>query len=148
MEFKKFIENFIPTNAVKNICVISAQNPKGVKFNDKKNKQLNVNLKLDLSRIGHDTKKIQGTFYGVPEEAFIVTNISKKNAINLGIKYKQQAIIWGSVDDDKFIFQYIEQDKVKQKIKINYRKQDVKNSNSLFDSIVNGKFSIPCFKSN
>lgn len=145
MDFKKFMENCMTSSVVETICVISAQNPQGIKLNDQQNKKLKANLRLDLISMACNIKDITGTFDGHSEDAFIVVNISKKDAIDLGIKYGQKSIIWGYRSDEEFVFQYIEQNKVKQKIEIPYREQDVKNSNFLFNSISNGKFSIPYF---
>jgi hypothetical protein len=78
---------------------ITAYNPLPKILSDSENTARNSNLKQDIESLGFQLF----TGYGIAkdkswkEESFFITGIDKENAIKLGVKYGQLAIVIGQV---------------------------------------------------
>jgi len=89
------------------IGMMTAENPNAQKTSPQDNQAYNDNLEKKLRSMNLGYRKIRGRF-GNYENSFLIPNISKKEIINLGRKFQQEAVIWGVRQEDKFVFEYIE----------------------------------------
>ncbi len=80
-------------------CFITAWNPYSKSLSKRENIIFNNNLKIDLMqyKIYPSIGRPRNTEWEA-EESFFVLNINEQEAINLGIKFKQNAIVYGYVD--------------------------------------------------
>jgi len=112
----RFLDNLQTESGYKTMAIITAENPpaKMVDPNDPENAerftkvQPGVNdtlipwdndqemqsLMSDLDSAGLDYLEVEGEYFG-PETSFLVFDISKEMAMNLGKKYLQDAIVFG-----------------------------------------------------
>ncbi|MFW6377150.1 MAG: DUF3293 domain-containing protein [bacterium] len=81
--------------SVDTVAFISAENPMNQSVSKQENKRRTKMLKkeLDKNKMGHT--KVYGK-YGDEENTFFIPNISKEEALQLGNKYDQEAIIWAT----------------------------------------------------
>ena len=91
--------NFLlKTNKFNSWCFITAWNPFSKALSLEKNKELNLLLEADLDGyiiFPGEGKDTIGDW--PPEISFFVGNITREQAIFLGKKYKQNAIVFGAV---------------------------------------------------
>ena len=92
---------------VKTVGILTAENPKGEQSSAEFNTKANGELSQDLRRMNLGYRRIRGSF-GSKENSFLVPNITRDEAVELGRKYDQVSVIWGDKQDDKMVFQYIE----------------------------------------
>ena len=77
-------------------CFITAWNPFSKALSNEENKALNLLLEADLTSYSHFPAKGQDTLGDWPPEiSFFVGNITKAQAVDLGKKYHQNAIVFG-----------------------------------------------------
>ncbi|MGM0526077.1 MAG: DUF3293 domain-containing protein [Pseudomonadota bacterium] len=87
--------------AADSFCIITAYNPLSNRLNDDENKQSNEKL-LDQVRQLSDVKICAPTVAQDPnnewpdERGFLVANLSKEQALQLGSLYQQHAVVWMS----------------------------------------------------
>lgn len=82
----------------KNFVIMTAWNPRSVRTEHEENLTQNLKLLKDLIEedfIVHPALGKSKEYYWTPEESWCIFNIPKKRAINLGIKYNQNAIVYG-----------------------------------------------------
>ena len=96
-EFCSALENLFRESNLSTGCFITACNPESTKLSIEQNALLQETLHSDLvSRNLHIIKGLgsdpSGEWEGEP--SFLTIGISFSNAKSLGIKYKQNAIIW------------------------------------------------------
>ena len=93
------LQSFLREHNFTSWCFITAWNPFSEALSNEENKALNKLLELDLNCYSVFSAKGQDTLGDWPAEiSFFVGNISREQAIDLGKKYKQNAIIFGEID--------------------------------------------------
>lgn len=134
---------------VNTIAILTPENPQAQKF-DKKHNQLFVSQFIDFMRSNGVTPiEIGGKFGGNEERSFIIKNVSKKQAIEIGKMYNQQSVIWGKKVDDSptphFHYEYIEGGKtVSTSFKLNFG-QEAQTRSDNYSNFRKKKFVIPFF---
>lgn len=97
----KKLNTFLKLNTYDTWCFITAWNPLSSDgFTIEENNRFNNELFEDLSE--YATYKGEGkdpTGVWAPEESYFVCNISREKSIELGKKYKQNAIVFGKIND-------------------------------------------------
>lgn len=160
MQFRKFIflelsveraEKIILGIAhdVNSIAILTPMNPQARKFPNVDN-NLFVSQFLDMIRSnGYDPIRIDGKYAGNEEKSFLIKNISRKKAVELGRMYDQQSIIWGrkQFDDGErphFHYEFIENGKTTSS---SYRLSlNAKDREDNYSKIRGKKFIIPFFQ--
>jgi hypothetical protein len=105
--------------SIKNLAILTAQNPHGEQHSKEFNKSANQDLEALLSKYKLGYKKVKGS-YVQKEKSFIVFNIPYERAIEIGTRFNQDSIIYGEVkdkqsydDDESMSFKIIGTDKSK-----------------------------------
>jgi hypothetical protein len=94
------LNSFLKEHNFNSWCFITAWNLFSKALSIEENKMLNLLLEADLNKypiFSAEGKGILGDW--PPEISFFVGNISREQAIDLGQKYKQNAIIFGAVSE-------------------------------------------------
>jgi hypothetical protein len=139
--------------SVDSVAFLTAGNPMGEPLPLKVNKGLNLELAQWLRDRGLGFIRIRGSFGG-PEKSFIVNNITKDETIAAGIKFDQEAVIWGEKNFDEdgdplgFTFYYIEGDKIVQTRDIALSDESVQSREDFYSQerqSAGRKFVIPFF---
>lgn len=145
----------VPT--VQSVGIITAQNPNGQPPSDDQheaqriNKELNRKLFAELKAGNYGPIKMKGKYASLWEDSFLVPNISKEDLIDLGQRYGQEAVIWGSRAKDNdpnsvhFIFEWIEGGQTTQTRSIHVGNEDVQKRDNFFSMLKGRKFVIPFF---
>lgn len=81
---------------IKTLAIITAENPEGEEASDAFNIEANTRLREDLS--GFDFEQIKGKYGNIPENPYVIYNISYKESLELGKKYNQDSIIFSTLD--------------------------------------------------
>lgn len=94
------LQTFLKENEITNWCFITAWNPFSNTLSTEENSVLNESLRLDLK----DYKILEAQGKDTignwpPEPSFFVANISEYQAIALGKKYQQNAIVYGTINE-------------------------------------------------
>ena len=94
------LQTFLKENEIINWCFITAWNPYSNALSQEENSSLNESLRLDLK----DYKILEAQGKDTignwpPEPSFFVANISEDQAIALGKKYQQNAIVYGTINE-------------------------------------------------
>ena len=92
---------------INTVGILTAENPKGQQASPEFNKEENEKLKQDLKSMNLGFRQIRGSF-GSKENSFLIPNITRDEAVSLGRKYDQVSVIWGSKQEDRVVFEYIE----------------------------------------
>lgn len=105
--------------SISSVGILTACNPMGkaddsgyTKFSDVEKAKYNVYMQSQLKNIlrekGYGFHEVEGN-YGANESSIIVPNISKELVTHLGIKFNQEAVIWGErkPNENKYVFYYI-----------------------------------------
>ena len=106
--------------SIKTIAILTGENPFGKKTSESVNKELNNKLEFLLKSGRFGYRKIKGS-YGFLENSFIINNINRDTAIEIGAKFNQESIIFGEVvevdsNNDIFMrFELISTDRRKSK---------------------------------
>lgn len=108
----KAFETFLIENEITNWCFITAWNPFSNALTNKQNIALNKSLSLDLK----DYKLFQAQGKDTigswpPEPSFFVANIIEDQAIALGKKYQQNAIVYGTIHETARLITLVEVEK-------------------------------------
>jgi hypothetical protein len=95
----KALFNFLSENTISSWCFITAWNPYSKELSMNENMDLNNQLEKELKDYKIYAAQGKGTIGDwPPEPSFFVTNITEVDAIALGKKYKQNAIVYGNYD--------------------------------------------------
>lgn len=137
---------------VNSVGLMTAQNPSGQDLNihpegRKENNLLNRQLERDVKSLGLGFTRIGGVYGGAKEKSYLIPNISRDQLIELGRKYGQEAVIWGSKKISKFNypymeFQWIEDGNTTQTRDIH---ADASDRDDFYSQHRSGKFAIPFF---
>jgi len=135
--------------SIETLGILTAQNPGGEAAGSKENREANANLMADLISANYGVIPIEGS-YGGPENSFIVPNITREDIVSLGIKYGQEAVIWGrktteEVGEPYFTFEYIEGDETIQTRDVSLGGAEVQGKEDFYSSKKGRKFYIPFF---
>ena len=105
--------------SIKNLAILTAQNPHGEQHSNEFNKSANQELEEVLSKAKLGYKKVKGS-YVQKEKSLIVFNIPYAVAIEIGTRFKQDSIIYGEIndkqsydDDESMLFKIIGTDQSK-----------------------------------
>jgi hypothetical protein len=91
--------NFLKENYISSWCFITAWNPYSKELSNDENIHLNNRLEKELKDYKIYAAQGQGTTGDwPPESSFFVVDISEGDAMALGKKYKQNAIVYGNND--------------------------------------------------
>lgn len=98
-EYNLGLNELLKNNNCTSWAYVTAYNPFSKKLSDDENILLNKKLEFLLSFF----KIYKGRGCGfddnwAPEESFLILGISKRDAIELGQKFEQNAIVFGSID--------------------------------------------------
>jgi len=97
------------------IGMISGQNPQKAPSEEEYNNAANNQLLSDIKEMGFE--HFPTFYYG--ETGYLIPNISKSQLMDLGKKYNQKAVIWGSKEPElnglapKWNWQYLESGKIR-----------------------------------
>jgi hypothetical protein len=80
---------------VKTFAILTAENPYVKKTSSEENKDANQELKNILKSGNYGYQMVKG-HYGNSENSFFIPNISQKYAMELGLKFEQESIVWGT----------------------------------------------------
>ena len=101
--------------SVNTVGFLTGENPMAQKMSSKENRELNKKLMAWMRDRGYGPIRIRGKF-GNKERSMIIPNISREDMVEVGQYFNQESVIWGKrVEEDRFIFEYIEGDKTIQK---------------------------------
>lgn len=135
--------------SIDTLGILTAQNPGGEPAPPKENKQLNTQLLADLIAANYGVIPIEGS-YGGPENSFLVPNMTRDDIVDLGVKYGQEAVIWGrkateEVGEPYFTFEYIEGNNTVQTRDVSLGGSDIQDKEDFYSSKKGRKFYIPFF---
>lgn len=135
--------------SISTLGILTAQNPGGQAGSAEENRKANANLMSDLMSSNYGAIPIEGS-YGGPENSFLIPNITREDLTALGIKYGQEAVIWGrktteEVGEPFFTFEYIEGDNTIQTRDVSLGGSDVQGKKDFYSSKKGRKFYIPFF---
>lgn len=145
----------VPT--IDSIGILTASNPGGnppipdgsKQQNATENNRLCKQLEDDLRMANYGPIQVKGKF-GQWEKSYMVPNIKRNEAVALGKKYGQYAVIWGKKHTDPngnpfFKFEWIEGDQTTQTRDLHVGNEDVQNRDDFFTLLKNRKITIPFF---
>lgn len=93
------LQSFLREQNFTSWCFITAWNPFSEALSNEENNALNQLLEVDLNCYSVFPAEGKDTLGDWPAEiSFFVGNISREQAIYLGKKYKQNAIVFGEID--------------------------------------------------
>ena len=105
--------------SIKNLAILTAQNPHGEQHSNEFNKAANKELEAFFSKAKLGYRKVKGS-YGQKEKSYIVFNIPYTLAIEIGTRFNQDSIIYGEIkdkqsydDDESMLFKIIGTDQSK-----------------------------------
>ena len=135
--------------AIDTMGILTAENPDGEPASPKFNKQANQKLAAKLASLNYGFIPIQGKF-GTPEDSFIVPNMTREDAVFLGKRFGQEAVIWGSkiieeVGEPFFRFEYIEGSETIQTRDVSLGGSEAQEREDYYSSKKGRKFYIPFF---
>ena len=133
---------------INTIAFLTAENPQGEKASPEFNREQNKRLESALRSMNLGFRKIKGKF-GSEENSYMVMNITRDEAIDLGQMFQQEAVIWGNKvergDQVGFSFQYIEGDNTIQTRDVSLSSGDIQSREDYYSQIKGRKFIIPFF---
>jgi len=135
--------------SINTLGILTAQNPGGEAGNAEENRKANADLMADLMASNYGAIPIEGS-YGSLEDSFLIPNITREDISALGIKYGQEAVIWGSkkteeVGEPYFTFEYIEGNDTIQTRDVSLGGSAVQGKEDFYSSKKGRKFYIPFF---
>lgn len=133
---------------INTVAFLTAENPQGEKASPEFNREQNKRLESALRSMNLGFRKIKGKF-GSEENSYMVMNITRDEAVELGEMFQQEAIIWGNKvergDQVGFSFQYIEGDNTIQTRDVSLSSGDIQSREDYYSQIKGRKFIIPFF---
>jgi hypothetical protein len=135
--------------SIDTVGILTAENPAGKAAATAANRGSMKALERDLRGMNYGFHKIQGKF-GSDEDSMLVPNMTREDVAALGIKYGQEAVIWGEklMDDNQdpfFRFSYIEGDDTVQNRDVSLSGAEVQSRDDYFSQAKGRKFFIPFF---
>jgi len=135
--------------SIDTLGILTAENPMGKPHSKAENELRNKELMTDLRSMNYGPIPIQGRFGG-PESSLLIPNITRDEAIKLGNKHQQEAVIWGQRISDQFSdpflkFEYIEGDETIQTRSVSLGGDDAQSREDYFSAKKGRKFYIPFF---
>ena len=135
--------------SIDSVGILTAENPGATPASPDANRENMAALKRDLRGMNYGFHQIQGKF-GSDEDSVLVPNMTRADAVALGIKYGQEAVIWGEklADDNSdpfFRFSYMEGDDTVQNRDVSLSGQEVQRRDDYFSQTKGRKFFIPFF---
>tara|TARA_Y100001963_G_scaffold153348_1_gene239949 strand:- start:895 stop:1677 length:783 start_codon:yes stop_codon:yes gene_type:complete len=135
--------------SVDHVGIMTAENPGGQPASSAENKERNQQLMQDLRDMNLGPIPVKGR-YGSMENSYLIPNITRDEIIDLGMKYDQEAVIWGDrisdQDSNPFLrFQYIEGDETIQQRDVSLRGGEVQGREDFYSEKKGRKFWIPFF---
>lgn len=90
--------------------IMTAENPRGKAADPAFNNKVNAQLEAELQRRGYGYSPIGGKFGGSKENSFLIRNIPYHEMVELGFKFKQEAVIFATKkkDDPFMTFIYVD----------------------------------------
>lgn len=125
----------------KTVGIITAENPdkKLTKIgNERKNKE----LVKDLEKLGFAPVQMKGRFNGRPENPLLVINITRQTLVELGNKYRQQAVIFGQREKGDFVFSEIKNGRTVRRGKLGVDHPENLLDNGCYLTVAGKKYSI------
>jgi hypothetical protein len=100
-------------SSINTLAILTAQNPNGEQREQGWNKKINKSLEAYLKAGDIGFAKIYGRWEGLDEESYLIPNFPRSQAIQAGVDFGQEAIIWARkiVDDQSnpfMRFEYID----------------------------------------
>ncbi len=138
---------------IETVAIISPENPCGEGLSDEENKIRSKEFIRYLRDAAFSYRKIKGK-YGVPENSYIVNNITKKDALQIGGDFEQDTIIFGFKNPEKegMTFQMITSYKCSEDSSVGevIAERDVfqtleKGAEDYYSEVKGRKFIIPFF---
>jgi hypothetical protein len=133
---------------ISTIAFLTAENPNGKPASPAFNKNANRELEQALRNMNLGFRKVAGKF-GSEEKSYMVNNISKNEAIELGQKFGQEAVIFGEKQKDKdgvyFRFDYIERGNTINSRNTSVGGDTAQRRDDFYSSVKGKKFFIPFF---
>ncbi len=77
----------------KDYTVMTAENPGAKTLSPEENAKRNQDLEAELKRMGVDYTKVVGRYGGTPENSFVIHDISREDALQLGKKFGQESVL-------------------------------------------------------
>ena len=135
--------------SIDSVGILTAENPGGKPASPQENKQLMRDLKKSLSDMKIGYTDIGGSFGG-PEKSVFIMNISRDDTTRLGLKFDQEAVIWGGKQRDQedqpfFRFEYIEGNNTIQTRDVSLGGQEIEKRDDFYSEKGKRKFVIPFF---
>ena len=135
--------------SVDTVAILTAENPGGEKAPSSENKDLMKQFKKDLRDLEYGYTNIAGKF-GSKENSLMIMNISRDDTVQLGQKYDQYAVIWGSKMREEdgepyFKFEYIEGNQTIQTRDVSLSGKSVEDRDDYYSEKEGRKFIIPFF---
>ena len=134
--------------SVDTVGFMTGENPMAQKLSSKENKQLNQELMGWMRQRGYGPIRIRGSF-GNKERSLLIPNITRQDMIEAGKYFNQESVIWGEkTGEEKFIFDYIEDDDTIQKRNVVLFNDEVQAKEDFFSQERQSaarKFFIPFF---
>ena len=135
--------------------IMTAENPRGKPADATFNNKANSELEAELQKLGYGYSKIGGKFGGSKENSFLIRNIAYHEMVDLGYKFKQEAVIFATKkkDDPFMTFIYIdttdEEGRIGDKKQVVLTDESVQDREDFYSSVGTGekekKFLIPFF---
>jgi hypothetical protein len=144
---RQMMMGLVPT--IGTIGILTAENPNGEQASPEFNREANAKLAQKLQSLNYGFIPIEGRFGG-PENSFIIPNMTRQDAVFLGIKFGQEAVIWGkkmseSVGEPFFRFEYIEDSDTIQTRDVSLGGTEAQEREDYYSSVKGRKFYIPFF---
>jgi len=107
---RQMMLGLVPT--IEMMAILTAENPNGQQAPPEFNREANAKLAQKLQSLNYGFIPIQGKFGG-PENSFIIPNMTRQDAVDIGKEFDQESVIWGKkmsedVGEPFFRFEYIE----------------------------------------
>ena len=135
--------------SIDTLGILTAQNPGGEPASAEENNKMNAQLLADLIAANYGVIPIKGS-YGGPEDSFLVPNMTRQDVADLGIKYGQEAVIWGrkvaeETGEPYFTFEYIEGEDTIQTRDVSLGGPEIQAKKDYYSQKKGRKFYIPFF---
>jgi hypothetical protein len=135
--------------------IMTAENPRGKAADASFNNNANAELEAELQRRGYGYSGIGGKFGGSKENSFLIRNIPYHEMVELGYKFKQEAVIFATKkkDDPFMTFIYVDtttpSGTIGDKKEVVLSDENVQSREDFYSSVGMGdkekKFLIPFF---
>lgn len=135
--------------------IMTAENPRGKAADPSFNNKANAELEAELQRRGYGYSGIGGKFGGSKENSFLIRNIPYHEMVELGYKFKQEAVIFATKkkDDPFMTFIYVDtttpSGTIGDKKEVVLSDENVQSREDFYSSVGMGdkekKFLIPFF---